>query len=43
MKVDDYIASQKVIYFFSKGDGKRFMIYVTFETHSPKNSYGKWD
>ena len=28
VKVVDYIVAQKVIYFFSKGDGKRLMIYV---------------
>jgi len=43
VKVVDYIVAQKVIYFFSKGDGKRLMIYVAVKTHSPQNSNGKLD
>jgi len=43
VKVVDYIVAQKVIYFFSKRDGKLLMIYVAVKTHSPQNSNGKLD
>jgi len=43
MKVVDYVVAQKVIYFVSKGDDKRLIIYVAVKTHSPQNSNGKLD
>jgi len=36
VKVDDYVTSQKCDLFFSKGVGKRLIIYVAVKTHSPK-------